>query len=190
VTANHWTTLNTTRIYESSWLRLIEDEIIRPDGSIGKYGVLQTRGGIGVVALTELQEVFLVAQYRYATQTYSLEIPKGAFTSFEADESPLEAAVRELKEETGLVARSWEKLHTVHTLMGYSDDIVHLFLARELTSGDAQPDDVEEIELVRVPLERIVETIRKGVVIKGIHADLTDATSITGLLLARAQLGY
>jgi 8-oxo-dGTP pyrophosphatase MutT (NUDIX family) len=186
-----WSKLASKIVYQSAWIRVREDTVVKPDGKPGVYGVVELKGGIGVVAMTDKDEVFLVGQYRYAPGVYSLEIPKGAFQTFESKEDPLKTAQRELKEETGISAREWVKLGTVHTLMGATNDIVHLFLARSLQEGKASPEETEDIAVIKVPLGELIKIICAGKEIlvnrRGFHHSdkLTDATSIAAIFWAK-----
>lgn len=182
---NPWTKIKSRLAYETPWFKVIKDDVIGPDGKNNVYDIIRTKGGVGVVTLNDKGELYLVGQYRYATDGYSIEIPKGAFESFHLVEEPLEAAQRELKEETGISANRWIELATVHTLVGHSDDTVHLFLATDLAFGHSFPDDTEEIRLFAVPLAEIGKVIRDGLSIDGERAKMTDATSITAILLAK-----
>lgn len=167
-------------IYESPWIKIRLDNIIRHDGKKGTYDVVQFKGGIGVVALDSDNKFYLVGQYRYAPQVYSWEIPKGAFESFGHHELPLFAAKRELKEETGIEAKSWKQLAAVHTLMGSTDDKVYLFLARSILKGKSHPEETEGIVLKKVNFEQFYRMVKAGLV--------TDATSIAGVLLSEKLL--
>lgn len=189
-----WSKLASRIVYQSPWIRVREDTVIKPDGKPGVYDVVELKGGIGVIAMTDKDEVFLVGQYRYAPDVYSWEIPKGAFETFESREEPLKTAQRELKEEAGISAREWIKLGTVHTLMGSTNDIVHLFLARGLQEGKASPEETEDIAVTRLPLDEVIEIMCAG---KEIHVDLcglhrsgklTDATSIAAIFWAKSFL--
>jgi len=182
---NPWTKIKSHLIYENEWIRVYRDEVIRPDGKEGIYSVVKTKGGIGVVAINKKGELFLVAQYRYAPDIYSLEIPKGAFNSFESTESPLETAKRELKEETGIIADKWVELGTVHTLMGCSNDIVYLFLATDLSITESSPESIEDIRVFTIPFHQIETIIKEGLVINGKKIKISDATSIAAICLTK-----
>lgn len=189
-----WSKLASKIVYQSPWIRVREDTVIKPDGKPGSYDVVELKGGIGVVALTDKGDVFLVGQYRYAPEVYSWEIPKGAFNTFGSDEDPLETAQRELSEEVGISAKYWAKLGTVHTLMGSTNDIVHLFLARGLQEGEAHPDEIEEIAVTKIALDELIQVIRSGSNIRRKsdgtdgQGKVTDATSIAAIYLAKDYL--
>lgn len=180
----NWEKVKSKNVYSSPWIEVFHDDVIRPDGEPGIYSVVRTKGGIGVVAIKENKEILLVAQYRYAPAVYSLEIPKGAFNLFNSKENPLDVAKRELEEETGAQAKNWRKLGVVHTLMGSSDDIVHLFLATNISMGESLPEETEDLELLSVPLDNIDEIISEGLMIRNTRAKMTDATSIAAINLA------
>ncbi|MBA5775668.1 NUDIX hydrolase [Stappia sp. F7233] len=180
-----WRTTDSRVAYQNKWIRVVEETFERPDGTTGLYGVVKTKGGVGVVASDSAGRIVLVAQYRYPASVNSLEIPKGAFDQFNGTESAVEAAQRELKEETGIAAGNWLELATVHTLLGYSDDTVHLFAANDIVEGERNLDDEERIEVVRLTFEEAVRAINDEIVIQGIEYRITDATTISALFMAR-----
>ena len=171
-----WQLKKSKRVYSSEWMRVRQDDVIRADGSDGVYSVVELKGGVGVVAVNNKKEIRLVGQYRFATDTYSWEIPKGSLDKFENPEKPLDAAKRELEEETGLFAKKWEELTMVHTLMGYSNDKVYLFLATDLKQNKPHPDEVEDITIKFVTIQAFKNMVKKK--------EITDATSIAAVLLA------
>ncbi|MFE4466539.1 NUDIX domain-containing protein [Oerskovia sp. NPDC056781] len=125
-----WTTESTRTAYENPWIRVREDRVIRPDGAPGIYGVVELRWpAVFVVALTDADEVVLVTQHRYTTDTLSIEVPAGASDG----EEPIVAAQRELLEETGLRAREWVRVGGMDALIGVAKAPEHVFVARGLT---------------------------------------------------------
>lgn len=171
-TSNPWKTLSSKVVYTNHWIRVREDQVIRPDGEQGIYGVVECRKATGVVALTETNEVYLVGQYRYTMEEYSWEIIQGGG---EDDESALAAAQRELTEEAGLVAEEWLSLgEEIHLSNCHSSERGYLFLARSLTTTASNPDGTEVLQLTTVPIDEAVAMAERG--------EIKDAMSIIGLL--------
>jgi len=104
---NPWTTLATRVVYTNPWITVREDKVLRPNGSPGIYGVVETRLATGVLALTPEEDCYLVGQYRYTMHEYSWELIEGGS---DPGEDALAAAQRELREEAGLTARDWQPL--------------------------------------------------------------------------------
>lgn len=154
-----WRVLGTREVYKNAWIRVREDQVLRPDAAPGIYGVVEFEPAVGVVALTEDQQVFLVGQYRYATQRYSWEIVSGYA---DAGEDVLDAAKRELCEEAGLTASDWLLLGTAEISNSVTDQIGFIFLARGLTAVEATPDGTEELALEVVPLIEAVRRAQSG----------------------------
>ena len=175
-----WKVKSSKYFYKDPWIRLRVDKVIRSNGLEGNYSVAEIKGGIGVVALTKDSKIVIVGQYRYAPDVYSWEIPKGAFSKFRSKESPLVVAKKELQEETGTTAKSWQKLTVVHTLLGSSDDKVFLFLAQDLKIGKSHPEKTEQIEVRKVSFDTFYEMVRDG--------EITDATSIAAVALSEKLL--
>lgn len=183
VEAHGWRVTSSRVAYENPWLSVREDEVIRPDGAPGLYGVVALRHpAVFVVALTDDDAVLMVELYRYATQVRSLEIPSGGA---DGDE-PLAAARRELREETGHTAREWTPLGRLDMVNGVADAPEHVFLARGLVDeSDAATraeQALEGISGVRaVPWAEAMRLVREGVI--------TDGETVAALMLAALHLG-
>lgn len=176
---NPWRMSASRLIYENNWIRLREDQVITPAGTSGIYSVVEARDAVGIVALTAVQEVYLVGQYRYPTNMYSWEIPEGGA---EIGERPLCAAQRELREETGVTATRWESLGgEVHTSNCFTAERGFLFLAQDLSQGVSAPDDTEQLITRKVPLVQALEMVDRG--------EITDGLSAIALLRLARKLG-
>ena len=157
--------------YENAWITIWHDEVTRPDGTPGIYGVVHFANlAAGVLALDDRDRVLLVGQHRYALDDYSWEIPEGGVPE---GETPLDGARRELLEETGLDAAEWRELARVHLSNSVSDELAVLFLATGLTEGVATPDGTEELELRWVPFPETHEMTLDGLI--------TDAMSVIAI---------
>ena len=165
---NPWKTLNSKTVYKNAWIHVREDQVLCPDGSPGIYGVVESRLACGAIALTDADEIVLVGQYRYPTEHYSWEIIEGGA---EKGESGLDAAKRELREEAGLIASSWERFGPqFHLSNCHSSEIAELYIARGLTAVEAAPDHTEILQVARVPIAKVLERIESG--------EITDAMTI------------
>lgn len=170
--SNPWRTLTSRVAYDNAWITVREDQVIRPDGAPGIYGVVHMKNtAVGVLPIDDEGYTYLVGQYRYTLEQYSWEIPEGGCPP---GENPLEAAERELREETGLEAGVWRILARTCTSNSVTDETALIFLATELTHGVAEPEGTEKLELRRVPF---VEAVRMAMT-----GDITDAISLVAIL--------
>ena len=170
--SNPWTTLKSRPVYENSWISVREDQILRPDGSPGIYGVVHFKNrAVGVLPVDEQGAIWLVGQYRYPLDAYSWEIPEGGG---HGDESPEETACRELQEETGLTAGRLELIATSHLSNSVSDEVAYVFRATELAAGPSAPEATERLEVRRLAWEDAWAMLRRG--------EITDSMSVIALL--------
>ena len=176
----HWHTRRSTTVYENAWIRVREDEVDRPDGGAGIYGVLEVRNpAVFIVPVTEDDEVVLVEVARYTTRSLSLEVPAGGSDGQE----PLVAAQRELSEETGLVADHWQPIGFMYALNGVSHAPEHVFLARGLHSADIPAQQAEEgITGIRtLPWAEVLRLVADGTI--------EDGETVAALMYAAIALG-
>jgi ADP-ribose pyrophosphatase len=152
------TTVSTQSIFEGKVITLQVDTVELPDGSTGKREIVKHPGAVAVLALHE-GKMLVVDQYRQAMGRCEVEIPAG---KLERGEDPMEAAGRELREETGYTAKSLKLLHSFYTSPGFADEIIHLYVAEELELGEMEPDEDEFLELFEVTLEEAQTLIREG----------------------------
>lgn len=145
-----WKTLSSAITYQNPWIKVVENQVINPSGNPGIYGVVHFHNkAVGVVPYED-GHIWLVGQYRYPLDEYSWEIPEGGGTP---DETALEAAERELKEETGLTATHYKPLLEMHTSNAVCDEWGIVYLATGLTAGEASPEETEELQLQKVSIE-------------------------------------
>jgi 8-oxo-dGTP pyrophosphatase MutT (NUDIX family) len=157
--------------YDNPWIAVWHDEVTRPDGQPGTYGVVHYKSlAVGIVPIDADDRVVLVGQFRYTLDAYSWEIPEGGVPF---DEDPLEGARRELREETGIEAAEWRELGRVHLSNSITDEAGVVYLATGLSDGVASPDGTEEIEIRRVPFDEALAMTRDG--------RITDMLSVVAL---------
>lgn len=170
-TENPWTTLASREVYDNPWIRVREDRVVRPDGEHGIYGVVHFKNvAIGILPVED-DHIYLVGQYRYPLNSYSWEIPEGGCPE---DEDLLSAARRELAEETGLRAKSWQMMGEAHLSNSVSDERAVWFLATGLTQGEHDPEGTEQINVRRLPSEQVLRMARAG--------EITDALSLLAIM--------
>ena len=167
--------ITSTRVYSGRVISVEVDRVRFPDGSVGELEMVRHSGASAVVPILEGGEdprILLIKQYRYAADGYVYEIPAGRLGSAE---SPEECAMRELREETGYSAKRLQRLTTIYTTPGFTDERINLFVADGLTSGNAAPEHDEFLELYPVLLSNAVSMIRSG--------EIVDGKTAVGLLL-------
>lgn len=156
-----WRTKSSREVYKNAWIRVREDQVIRPDGKPGIYGVIEIWPSVGVVALDHEDRIVLVGQWRYTVDRYSWEIPRGGSHPHETD--MLEVAKRELLEETGVSAKGWERLGAVDVCNGVANDVQTLYLATELTcGGETSFDPEEDITVSWQPFKEAIRMVLDG----------------------------
>ena len=167
------------RIFDGKIIDVERWTVRLPDGGEAPREVVLPSGAAAVVAVDKDNFVTLVRQHRVAADEITLEIPAGKLDS--AGEDPFVCAQRELEEETGLRAKRWHPLTTILTTPGFSSERIALYLATDLTSAKAHPDEDEFLRVVRMPLKEAVAMV--------MHGELRDAKSAVALLLADKLLG-
>jgi 8-oxo-dGTP pyrophosphatase MutT (NUDIX family) len=169
---NPWKTITRKKIYENPWISLEEHDVIIPSGKKGIYGKIFFKNkALGIIPLDQEGNTWLVGQYRYTLDEYSWEIPMGGGP---LGQDILESAKRELKEETGLIAKKWEKIMRIHTTNSVTDEEGFVFLAEDLTQGETEFEETEQLQILKLPLTEAIQKVMDG--------EITDAISIAGLL--------
>ena len=171
-------TEKTEIVFQGPIFRVEVAEVRLPNGKTARRDVVRHPGAVCVLPVTKEGEVYLVRQWRAGYRGVTLEIPAGKLDS--ADEDPYVCAVRELSEETGYTAKTIEKLTTIGTTVGFSNEYIHIYKAEGLTPGEMHPDDDEFLNVVRVPLAEAVQMTRDG--------RIFDAKSIVAILMLQEDL--
>jgi ADP-ribose pyrophosphatase len=169
--------LGSSKAYEGRIIDVTLDRVLLPNGSETELEVVRHPGASAMVPLEEDGTVLLIHQYRWAAEGFILEVPAG---KLDGNEAPEACARRELEEEIGRVPGRLDLLGSVLTTPGFTDEIIHLYLARGLASGERRPERDEVIETRPVPLEKVPAMIARG--------EIRDAKSICALLMAIERL--
>ncbi|MGH2349110.1 MAG: NUDIX domain-containing protein [bacterium] len=169
-------TIRSTRVYEGRVVSLRVDEVELPSGKTAVREIIEHRGAVAVVPLTRERDVLLVRQYRAPAGRRLLEIPAGTIEPGEPVES---CAARELAEEVGMHAGRWHPLGSIFPSPGFLTEVVHLFLAEDLSPHALEAEE-EEMEVISVPFGEAARLVDRG--------DIRDAKSVAGILLASRHL--
>lgn len=172
-----WRRISRRTAYENPWVTVWHDEVVRPDGAPGIYGVVHFANvAVGVVAIDDQDRVVLVEQDRYTFGRRSLEIPEGGSS---LEEAPLDGAKRELREETGIGAAAWRELGRADLSNSVTDESAIIYLATGLTRGAPDPEGTEDLAISWVPFDEALDMTLDG--------RITDAISIMGIQRAALE---
>lgn len=167
-------TISSKEIFKGVLLHVLKDEVELENGVHSTREFVLHPGAVAVVPITDDGKVVLVEQYRYPIKQKLLEIPAGKFDK--PGEDALECAKRELEEETGYTASEYVYLGYIHTTPGFSNEVIHIYLARKLEKGRMSPD---EDEILKVHVEDFQEVLKKC-----ISGEITDAKTLAGIFRA------
>lgn len=154
-------TLSTEKIYDGVILNLRRDKVTVKNDKTSYREIVEHAGGVVIAAITPEGKIPMVKQFRKAAEKAVLEIPAG---KLEESEDPKEAALRELKEETGYTAESIDYVNSFYSSIGYSEEVLHLYIAKDLTAGDTDFDDNEAIDIYEYSIDDLMEMVMDGTV--------------------------
>jgi len=173
-----WKILSKNEVYDNPWIKVTHHEVIDPGDKPGIYGTVHFKNrAVAILPIDDEGYTWLVGQHRFPLNLYSWEIPEGGCAE---GEDLLEAAKRELKEETGLVAKSWEPILTMHLSNAVSDEVSYSFVAKGLTQMESHPDSVEDLKVKRVAFSEVLKMVKRG--------EITDALSVGTILKYALQV--
>lgn len=169
--SNPWKIISDDEIYNNNWIKLNHYNVINPNGGEGVYGKVHFKNiAIGIIPIDENNNTWLVGQYRFPLNKYSWEIPEGGCP---LNENPLDAAKRELLEETGFVAEDWKQILTLHLSNSVTDEFSIIYIARNLKQFKAQPEETELLQIKKIKIEETFKMIENN--------EITDAVSVAAL---------
>ena len=172
-----WTVQSTKTVFDNPWISLVDHQVTHPNGAAGQYSVVRFKNlAVGVLPIDENGDVWLVGQHRFPHDRYSWEVPEGGAP---LNEDPLEAAKRELAEETGLRANAWSELIRFDLSNSVTDENAVCYLAWDLSHGEAAPEPSEELTIKRVSFRALFEMVLKG--------EISDSLTIVMTLMAHAK---
>ncbi len=171
-TNNPWKTLHTEVKYDNPWITVTKSDVITPGGSPGEYGIVHFKNlAIGVVPIDNEGNTWLIGQYRLPLERYTWEIVEGGGP---LGVDPLESAKRELREEAGLEAAEWTLIQEMNLSNSATDERALLYVATQLTEHEPEPDENEELAMVKVPFEEVYQRVKSG--------ELKDSLTVAAVL--------
>lgn len=168
------TTVSSDLIYTGKTIQLRVDTVEVPNKGYQKREIIEHKGAVAIVAITDDNKVVLVKQYRKAIEKEIYELPAG---KIEIGETPLECAIRELKEETGYSVDSLKLIHKYYTTPGFSNQLVFIYLAKNLIPGESQLEEDEFLEVYEIDREEAYNMV--------INNEICDSKTAIGLLLTK-----
>ncbi len=170
-------TVSSKDIFKGKIVNLKVDMVAMPDGSLAERELVGHPGGVGVVALTDEMEIILVKQYRKPIEKAILEIPAG---KLDQGEDHKVCGIRELEEETGLLAENFEYLGFIYPSPGFTDEVTHIYLATNLYQGEIHPDPDEYLDIIKIPFSEAVKRMMEN--------EIADAKTVAGILKTAQKL--
>lgn len=173
-----WKKLSSEVKYENTWIRIIEDKVINPAGNPGIYGVVHFKtAAIAIIPLDEDNNTWIVGQYRYPLNSYEWEIVEGGCHE---GSTPLETAKRELHEEVGLAAETYEMILEMQLSNSCTDELSYTYIARGITYIGEEPEEDEQFKIRKLPFEEVYQMVIRG--------EIRDGLSVGSILKAKALL--
>lgn len=169
--------ISSETLAQGSLLTVKQDVVRLANGNVTQREYVMHSGAVVIVPLLANGNVVLERQFRYPLHQVFIELPAG---KIDPDEDVLTTGQRELLEETGYAARNWDKLGVQHPCIGYSNEVIHIYLATDLVAGAHQRDEDEMLEVFDMQLEQCLSMIHNG--------EITDSKTIVALFLADKYL--
>jgi len=169
--------ISSRQIFNGEILGLLFDKVRLPNGKTASREKITHPGAVGVVPVTDENEILLVRQYRYSVNDTTIEIPAG---KLDRDELPESCAKRELAEEVGAIDGKLRLLSSFYTTPGFCDEVLHLFIATGFKISNNSPDEDEFLDIIKIKIETALLWFKEG--------KIKDSKTIIGILMARDLL--
>ena len=170
-------TVSTEEIFNGRIIRLRVDQVEMLGGNLASREIVEHPGGVGIVAITDNDEIIMVKQFRKPLEKAIYEVPAG---KLDKGEDHRLCGIRELSEETGYTAESFEYLGYMYPSPGFADELTHLYLATGLTPGEAHLDPDEYLDIEYIKTSKVVDMIMNN--------EINDAKTIFGVFKALEYL--
>lgn len=175
---NPWITKKSEDVFESPWIKVVKHDVLNPAGKPATYSVVNFKNlAIGVLPIDSEGFTWLVGQWRYPLEEYCWEIPEGGGP---LGIDPLDSAKRELKEETGIVAKEFKEIMRLHLSNSATNELAIVYLAKNLDFESAEPEESEVLQVKRIHLNEAYEWVMSG--------KITDAISVAAILKVKIMM--
>ncbi len=175
---NPWITKKSEDVYESPWIKVVKHDVLNPVGKPATYSVVNFKNlAIGILPIDNEGYTWLVGQWRYPLEEYCWEIPEGGGP---LGIDPLDSAKRELKEETGIVAKDFQEIMRLHLSNSATNELAIVYLAKNLDFESAEPEESEVLQVKRIHLNEAYDWVMTG--------KITDAISVAAILKTKIML--
>jgi 8-oxo-dGTP pyrophosphatase MutT (NUDIX family) len=159
-----WKIKDSKEKYNNPWIKVREDQVVRPDGKDGIFGIVEMVAGVSVLPLDDNEFVYLTKEFHYAIEQDSIEVVSGAIDN---NENSLEAAKRELKEELGIEAEEWIELGLVNPFTTVVKSPATLYLSRNIRFSEANPEGTEKINILKVKFDDALKMVMESKITHG-----------------------
>ncbi|MBN8694813.1 MAG: NUDIX hydrolase [Bacteroidetes bacterium] len=175
---NPWITKKSEDVYESPWIKVVKHDVLNPAGKPATYSVVNFKNlAIGILPIDNEGFTWLVGQWRYPLEEYCWEIPEGGGP---LGIDPLNSAKRELKEETGIVAKDFQEIMRLHLSNSATNELAIVYLAKNLDFESAEPEESEVLQVKRIHLNEAYDWVMTG--------KITDAISVAAILKTKIMM--